>query len=144
MSLTIATARDDALAVVKAAHDSNPPFNTTLLIWTDTPSDGPPKPGTDYVRVLFRHVESTQISMADATSKRIFERVGLLTLQGFFAGADGQSVSDAWAQVMLDSLEGLRSTGGIIFRNVRPVEIGNDGDWYNMNVLAEFEWDRSK
>ena len=144
MSLTIATARDDALAVVKAAHDGDPTFNTLKLIWTDSPDDGPPKDGVSYARILFRHVESEQISMADATSKRIFERIGLLTLQGFFAGANGQSVSDEWAQAMLDSLEGLRSPGGIMFRNVRPVEIGNDGDWFNMNVLADFEWDRSK
>lgn len=144
MSLTITQARDDALAVVKAAHDANPPYDTMVLVWTDTASDGPPKGGGDWARVMFRHVESAQISLSGESSKRIFERVGTLTLQGFFAGADGQSVSDVWAQIMLDALEGLRSPGGIIFRNVRPIEIGSDGDWYNTNVLADFEYSQIK
>lgn len=142
-TLTITDARDEALAIIKAAMDGTAPYDAYEVIYTDS-ADDVPKDAASWMRVMFRHTDGEQASLTDDSARHRWERRGLLSLQGFHPTADGQNISDAWLQLMLDSLEGVVSPGGIIFRNVSPREIGQNGDWYQSNVIAEFEYDQIK
>jgi hypothetical protein len=54
----------------------------------------------------------------------------------------GGSLSDDLATIAKNAFEGVTtSPGRVIFRDVRSQEIGQEGQWFQTNVLADFEYD---
>ena len=52
------------------------------------------------------------------------------------------TLSDQLATIVKDAFEGVAtSPGRVLFRNVRYNEVGQDGQWFQQNVLADFEYD---
>lgn len=106
----------------------------------DTPS------GNDsWARVTVLHNVSGQVTMGPPNNRR-FRRQGLVTVQIFTPFGDGLTDSDIFAKVALDAFEGKETGGGdtVEFRNVRMEEIGQNGNWHQTNVIAEFEYDEVK
>ena len=143
VTLTITEARDEAMKIIDDAVTASPTFAGEKIVWSDT-ADDVPKDASLWMRPTFRHTGAEQVSLSGGLGTARFERRGLLTVEGYLKGGLGQNEADEWLQLMLDSLEGKRSPGGIIFRNVAPREDGQDGVWWRTVVTAEFEYDQIK
>ena len=132
MSLTITEARNEILTLFRTAwlaQGSPPP----LYFW-DTTADPPTDPS--WVLVIVRHADGGN----DAIGNTLFSREGLVTVQIMTEFGEGLTLSDALTKVALDAFQGKATPGGVWFRNVRAREVGPDGQWFHVNVLAEFEY----
>lgn len=147
MSLpTFDSARDEILGLFKTQWDAETPAvnggNVPRVEWPGVDSGSPPPAGAAWARIVVRHATSRQTTFGE-TGNRRFTRPGLVTVQVFAPTADGigLSLAEKLAIIARDAFEGRGTASGIWFRNVRITEIGPDGTWYQMNVLAEFQYD---
>ena len=53
----------------------------------------------------------------------------------------GLTLAEALAKVAREAFEGSVSPGGIWFRKCRVNEIGPDANWFQVNMVADFEYD---
>ena len=143
---TIAEARNEILLHFTTAWDAGTPPIPLLLYddkHKDLPADAP------YARITIRHNVFTQRTLggkiASGGGGSRFTRFGIVTVQIFTLSDDGLTSADVLVDLALDAFEG-ESTGSdrIEFRNARANEIGQDGPWFQTNVIAEFEYDRVK
>ncbi|AAT69471.1 gp77 [Alphaproteobacteria phage PhiJL001] len=132
MSLTFTAARDELLTLFQTAWDANS-GGVKLYYWdlTDTPPTA-----DEWARVTVRHTGGNDAALGG----RIFERTGFATVQIFTIHGRGLSRADELAKVAVDAFQGQSTPGGIWFRNVRLVEVGQDGKWFQNNVVADFEY----
>lgn len=126
----ITQARDEIIGVTTAAW----PLAADRLFFWDVPHD-PPVDGS-WARVTVRHLTGGSASLGT----RLQERRGRVTVQLFCEVGDGLTTADSLAETLQKAYEGASSSCGILFRNVVAQEIGPDGRWFNMNVLADFEY----
>ena len=140
MSATFAQARDDILAVLKAAWDPT----GHPMAWPSVAFTGPPLPPSPWARASIAHNAGRQATLAGADGTRRWRRQGILTVQIFTGVGSGLAVSDSLSKIVVDAFEGATTPRQIWFRNVRLIEIGPDGDWHQVNVLVEFEYDEVK
>ena len=59
----------------------------------------------------------------------------------FVPVGDGLSGARVLGKVVVDAYQGKSTPGGAWFRNVRLQEVGPDGNWSQVNVVAEFTYD---
>ena len=142
---TIQEARDEILLHFTTAWNAqaSPP---TLLYddkTQDLPDDAP------YARITVQHNVFNQATVGGKTATggggQRFRRNGIVTVQIFTPFGDGLTTADPLVDLAVDAFEG-ENTGSdrVEFRNTRANEIGHDGVWHQVNVLAEFEYDRVK
>lgn len=110
-----------------------------------SPETGEPVDAPTWARVSLRHNPDisggTQASAgADSTGSgtRVYERQGIVFVQIFETRGKGLRSSDDLATIAQKAFQGKETPSGIWFRHVRAIEIGEAGDWYQTNVLAEF------
>ena len=139
-SLTYAQARDEILVLLKTAWDAG--AGTAAMLYPDLAQE-PPKAGS-WARASVNHVAGQQGSLAGASGLVRYERRGVVVVQIFTEAGTGLSSADALATIVSDAFEGQTTPGAVWFRNVRINEIGPDGQWYQLNVLAEFLYDQYK
>lgn len=136
MSLNVTEARDEILALFRTAAEANA-SGVPVLYWDAPDDDDEPQDGTDrWMRVTVRHTTGNN----DAIGNTLFQREGTVTVQIFGILGNGLSIVDELSKVCLDAFQGKSTPGGVWFRNVRLNEIGHDGDWFQSNVLADFEY----
>lgn len=144
---TLATARDDLMGKIQTQWDAGSTAGE-LLLYEDRSGERPSANDTNAVQlwgfVQVRHFSSSQPTLASDTGAKRFRREGLLTLQLFLPQGDGLTLMDTIGQEFLNALEGERTANGVAFREVRVVEIGEDGPWFQANVLANYEYDEVK
>lgn len=128
------------LAAIKASA-----FPTMPIVWDDV-DDQPPHadPAAPWARFLIRHSKGRQASLSGAQATKRWIRGGLLVVQLFAPGGDGQRVGDELVSIILDAFEGGTTTGGVLFRNSRINEVGQSGGWHQVNIIVEFEYDEIK
>lgn len=136
---TISEARDEISALFKAAWDTT----GYPVIWDDV-AQAPPKTRSPWARHTVRHEDGRQASLANHLGQRRWRRFGTVFIQIFTPVGKGLSEADILIKVAMDAYEGQSTAGGVWFRNVRFREIGADGDWNQVNVLADFEYDEIK
>lgn len=132
MSLTFTEARDEILTLFRTAWEAQP-TPPSLFYW-DVEQEDPT--GEIWARITVRH----NIGGNDAIGNRLFVREGVITLQIFTRFGEGLVNADATAKVAVDAFQGKSTPGGVWFRNVRYTEIGQDGEWFQSQVLADFEY----
>ena len=135
MSLTYAEARDEMLALFLTYWNANASGPPPVEYW-DQVVDPKAEAVTEWARVTVRHNTGGN----DALGNRLRARAGIVTVQVFTTFGDGLSTSDALAKVATDAFHGKSTSGGVWFRNVRLNEIGRDGKWFQVNVVADFEY----
>lgn len=143
MSLTRKEAIDEIGALFKAAWDTTG-YGTRVKYDNVGTTSVPPADQVPWARVSLRHVTSRQASLAGANGTRRFRRTGVLTVQVFEPPGRGLSGGTDLAKIVQDAFEGITSPGGVIFRDVAINEVGPDGDFYQTNVVAFFEYDEIK
>lgn len=141
-SLTFDQANDEILAVVKTALDSQS-IAEDYIFWESVAGDRQ----TDrnpFFQIFLRHRTGRNAGFPSATGSAMYRREGDVTVQLFFAGRRGLSAAYVSAKVFADAFEGQSTPGGVWFRNTRMNEIGKDGDFNQVNVVAEFLYDEIK
>ncbi len=62
----------------------------------------------------------------------------------FATAGEGLELAYSLAETVVSAFEGTTTERGVEFRNTRLNEIGPDGDWFQINVLADFTYDEVK
>jgi len=110
-------------------------------MWPDVAAQKPPTSGA-WARVDIKHNTSRKATLSNGVGMRRFRRTGLLTVQIFTPPGDGQVLSDQLTIIVKNAFEGVTtSPGRVMFRDVWLREVGQGGNFYQVNVLAEFEYD---
>lgn len=143
MSLTRKQAIDEILALFKTAWDTTG-HGARVKYDNVGKTSVPPTGQNPWCRVILRHTNSAQASLSGDAGTRRFQRNGILTIQVFEPIGKGLSGSTDLPKIVQDAYEGVETTSGIWFRDVTLKEIGRDGDFYQTNVVAIFEYDEIK
>lgn len=138
-NLTFAQARDEITQMLATAWA----VTGYPLLFEDMKGD-PPKTGGPWARLRIAHNRGDQEALANPIGTRLWKRDGLLFVQVFTPIGEGLSRADALAKIAMDAYEGKSSPGGVWFRKVRYREIGPDGNWFQVHVIAEFEYTEAK
>lgn len=90
-----------------------------------------------------RHASGEQATLG-GRGNRSFNRNGVLIVQIFTPVGKGLHESYRLAKVVTDAFEGNHSPLGVWFRRVRINEQGKDGQFQQLNVTVEFEYNEVK
>lgn len=93
-----------------------------------------------WARVVMRHEFGGQSSLGDASTGARYERLGTVFLQIFTPRGQGLRISDQLVILAKKAFD-LAPPGGVAFRNVRDREVGPDGSFFQVLVLASFMYD---
>ncbi len=107
-----------------------------------------PPEAEPWARFQIRHRDSDQATLGRQGQRR-FENRGQVTVQIFapMTISKDRSLANDLTQIVVDAYEGQSTAGGVWFRRVTPREVGRDpagGPWYQVNVVAAFEYDRQR
>lgn len=142
MTATLTQARDEILGTFKTAWDAGAETVGKTVLYPNVGNQEPPTAEELWARVTVQHFVGAQVTLSGATGARRFRHNGLVTVQLFAPSGEGLETLDAAATIVKQAFEGVTtSPGRVLFRNVRVNEIGPDGQWFNVNVLADFEYD---
>lgn len=135
----IATARDEVMKHFTDAWNAQTP-PVPLLLYDDKERDVPEN--ADYARIVMRHNDRDRRTLGNDVGNRRFRSFGIITVQVFAVSADGLTRSDELVNLAVNAFEGDKTgEDRVFFRNVSHQEIGQDGPWFQVNVLAEFDYD---
>ena len=95
-----------------------------------------------WIRASVTHYSGRQTTIGGPLQR--FERRGAFRAEIYVARSRGMSQADLIAKVVSDAFEGQNTSSGIWFRNVRMDEIGPDGIWFRVDVIADFRYDEIK
>lgn len=139
MTATLSTARKDI-------------YDQFTTVWTPTghpvhfpgvaDKDFPPATQIPWARLTLIHATGTQSALANHEGVRRFTHTGTMTVQIFTPLGRGGSVGYPLAQIVVEAFQGSATINAVWFRNVRVNEIGVSRGWYQINVLADFEYDQ--
>ena len=109
-------------------------------IYDDTAKEVPDDASVKWVRISVRHANGTRTSLgrADAKSKQTIS--GFVFIEIFTPREDGLVDSDILSAAFADSLRNF-SDGDVWIGDVSEVEMGEDGNWFRSDVIAEFQYD---
>lgn len=141
MTATYVQARDDIFGAVKTAWD---PTGFTMLYPDVANYLGIPTTESPWARAAIVHGGGLQSSLSGDTGKRRWTRLGTLTVQLFTPRGEGLSRGYQLAKILGDGLEGRATPRQVWFRNVRLTEVGPDGNFHQLNLLADFQYDEVK
>lgn len=136
---SVSVARDSILDVFRTALLAS--AYATVPVFYDDQAKDLPSTGS-WIRVDVQHVTGRQVNIGGTIGNRRYRYTGMVTIQIFTEFGKGQVDSDALAQLMKTTFRG-KNTGAdaITFRSVRIVEAGQSGNWLQVNVIAEFDYD---
>ena len=152
-SLTFDQATDEIFKVFRDAWEEHAPYPKLVDYQNIVPPDEavlPPEPGPtpdpelSWARVTIQHLGGGQDALAGALGKSRFQRLGIVTVQVFTLVGTGLSHAHTLSKIVTDGYDVGSTPGGVWFRNVRMNEVGPDGDWYQVNVLADFNYTEIK
>lgn len=142
MSATFLEATDDIKKIITDAWKlANPTFP---MVYDDLGEPQIPKTEKPWCRVTIRHNRGEQETLVNSLGNRLFKRDGLVTVQIFTPRGQGLTRSYELAKVAADAFEGKATPKGVWFRSVRLREVGPDANWYQVNIIADFEYNEAK
>ncbi len=101
----------------------------------------PPAAQIPWARVTLQHVSGTHSAFGGDGQNR-FTHTGILTVQIFTPIGKGGRDAYTLAQTVVEAFQGGETLNGVRFRNVASNEIGVDDDWFQINVVINFEYDQ--
>jgi hypothetical protein len=143
---TITDARDEILRYFTAVW-AGAKAPIPLLLYDEKRRDLPDD--ASYARVMVKHQSTPQTTIgatvAHGGNGVRFRRFGTVTVQLFTISGDGLTSADDLVELVLNSFRGSKTDlDRVEFRNAQVNEIGQDGPWFQTNVVAEFTYDRVK
>ena len=142
---TITQARDEIVALAKAAMDASVSFDSVVKIYQDTDKTPPDDGTTSWVEIAVLHnPDGFQTTLGGANTGRQFQRTGIVTIKVFTPKGGGLITSDALCTILLAAYEGKTTASSVWFRSAGVVEVGNEGKYHQSNVFATFEYEEQK
>lgn len=137
MADTYEEARDVLSGFVKTTWDAA--TSSAPLLFQNISGDRPEEP-TLFGRLTIQFVTG---SRADLAGRR-FRRTGLMTVQVFVPQGSGTEEAEQTAEALIEALEGVgpATLENVWLRDIGMREVGSDGTYYQVNVEAEFTFDR--
>lgn len=134
----IISGRDLILGVFKTVWAASS-YSAVPVHYPDVKNDVP-RTGS-WVRVTLQHNGERQQTLGEVGNRR-FKRWGILTFQVYTEHGDGQTVNDAMVKVIHGAYRG-KTTGvdGVWFHGARIAEAGIDGEFWQTNVMVDFEYE---
>ena len=114
-------------------------WNTTTcpILWEGVAQNQPTnKP---FLRVTIKHASDGVASLPAWNGERIFRRSGTIFVSVFTPITDNSGLRFQLSQNVIDIFETVRDDN-VSFENIYPVEIGQSGNFYQINVLIEFNY----
>lgn len=135
MSLTQEQAVDEILTLFKSGWDT-----TTHPAYYESVREDRDLDDTPWATTQIRHVSAKQSAVSGLDGSRMFDRIGLLTVQVFCPVGIGLSEGYALGKVLTDTFEGKSTAGGVWFRDVMFREVGREGAFYQWNFTTTFQY----
>lgn len=137
MASTYEQARDAISTFVTTTW--NAATTSAPLIYDNLNADRPAVPSL-FGRLTIHNVGG----MLAALGASRFRREGLFSIQVFVPLGSGTQQADQVAQALVEALEdiGPATLGNVWLRNIGMQEVGPDGTYHQVNVEAEFTFDR--
>lgn len=129
-------ARDKILAPLKVVAEAQSLYS----IYDDTSSQVPKDGDTKWVRISVKHRNGSRSSLARSDGKGKHTQSGFVFVEIYTPREDGLVDNDLISAAFAESFRGS-ILGDIWYRDVSAVEIGEDGNWFRTDVIAEFEYD---
>jgi len=147
-NLTFTDARDEIHTLFKTAWDAGVETTGKTVLYADSKTEVPLTNDVDsnpdlWARIQVQHTGANQGTLG-ATGNRCFNRFGIVTVQVFTPLGTGLSIADNVYTIVVNAYEGKATPGGVWFRNVQLNEIGPSGDWFQGNIIADFEYEEQK
>jgi hypothetical protein len=141
--MTTQTQARDAIAdTINSAWLASGVTSAYELQWDNVKADPPGEDSAGnalpWGRVTVRHLISPQETIGGPECSK-FLTEGLVTVQVFTPSGDGHVLGDQIVEVLKAALRNV-SVGNLWFFDVRVNEIGQDGPWFNQNVVAGFRY----
>ena len=133
--MTPAQAVDVILGVFKAAWDGT----GFPAVYDDVPGKKPTSE-TVWARATVRHATGNQSSIGGDVGSRRYTSRGTVFVQIFAPVGDGSTACYAAAQLVLNAYRDARNPD-VWFTEQRMREVGSDGAFEQINVLATFSYD---
>lgn len=111
------------------------------LLYGDVEGDPPGEP-TLWGRLEIQFDLGSRITIGNDPGAAVYRRGGQLFVQVFTPHGDGPAESDRVVEALVRALEHPGQVGGVRLRNVSPQPGASDGAWFQVNVFAEFQFDR--
>ena len=144
MSLSAEAAAVEIRNTVYGFWNAGPPTQGVKFIFPDK-EDGRPTDGTSpWAELAFSDSLSQVGGFAAEGQRRLYERFGTLTLAIYTPRGDGYTLGHSLARVVTEGLEAYCSSNGVIFRKVLAARIGRSGNYSQINVTAEYEYNESR
>lgn len=138
MTQTYAEARDAINALVTTAWNAAAPG--APLLYDNLDSERPAVPAF-FGRVTVRFFDGRLASLGNASGGRVYRREGLVYVQVFTPHGKGLTQANVVSEALVRAIENPGATGNIWFRDAHASEIGSDGAYYQINVVARFQYD---
>lgn len=129
-------ARDRILTPLKAVVDAQ----SLYAIYDDTSSEVPKDGTVTWVRISVKHANGSRSSLGRQDNKSKHTQSGFVFVEIYTSREDGLVDSDVLSAAFAESFRSP-TDGDIWFRDVSEVEMGEDGNWFRTDVIAEFEYD---
>ena len=92
-----------------------------------------------WAKVYVRHLTGGAVTISGGNGSHVERALGLYTIQLFQPA--GAGIDYTQIRALMAAFRGVTTASGVIFRNVKPNEVGLDGDFYQTNIIANFEYD---
>jgi hypothetical protein len=96
-------------------------------------------PTTRWARVTIRRAGRGQRGFGDGKKKYV--AFGIFSLDIFTKPGDGLTENDSLSDAAVVYLESVAGSSPIAYRNIRAVDIGADGAFTRVSILADFEYE---
>lgn len=136
MADTYEEARDALTGFVRTQWEL---VDATAPLFYDNVGSKRPDVPEFFGRVSVRFFSGTRATLG---SKARFRRVGRVFVQIFNPNDVGMEALDRMGQSLVASLEDAGAVDNIWFRDIAERDVGTDGTYYQVNVEADFTFDR--
>lgn len=129
-------ARDRILVPLKVIADAQ----SLYAIYDDTKKAVPTDGSVKWVRISVRHRRGSRASLGRMDGKSKNTQAGFVFVEIYTPREDGLVNSDIYSAAFAESFRS-GADGDIWISDVSEVEVGEDGNWFRADVIAEFEYD---
>lgn len=139
---TLPEAYDDIMSRIKAKLDTV----SLPVSYPDTPVDDATQAAIDsgslpWARVTFLPNLRSQTSLA-GTGNAKYTAKGVVMVEIYAPSGDGGTLQRALTDLAETAYEGVSTSNGVWYTNVRTEQPRPDGHWTHANVIAEWSYDQ--
>ena len=127
----------DVVRSAFGAHWTAAGEDLAIVAWDNVSFN--PRNSEAYVWASLSHSSGSLASLGAGSTIQV-RRVAVFAAQVFVRHNTGQDRADALAEILLDFIESAKITG-IRFRDQSMTEAGRAGQWFQVNVNAQVEYD---